>query len=327
MKNLKIFAAIATAVLMIGIFAVIPSFSTQPPVDTSTYYVGTIGQPVRLDPARAYDTASGELLQNIYQTLIWWDDKHPVTFTPGEGHELVLADYADLDYVWTVLATANPTRVNGRVTDTVEGGTLWRFTINTAATFQPWTDHLGVVHPARAITAADVVYSFRRQVVYDSIYSPAWMWMTPAFGCASWRSVYGGPYATYTNYTFVNTADESACGVQITNWCYAVGNDVYFNFTLPWAEGPLRQIFAQTWGGVVNPDWVKEMGGWDESFDSWLDQQLPRETDEHTQRTRHIQERNDVPRTWFKVCLIHTGRCAWRSGNRSVQVHKLGHND
>jgi peptide/nickel transport system substrate-binding protein len=266
MKNLKIFAAIATAVLMIGIFAVIPSFSAQPPVDTSTYYVGTIGQPVRLDPARAYDTASGELLQNIYQTLIWWDDKNPVTFTAGVGHELVLADYADLDSYVGVLATANPTRVNGRITDTVEGGTLWRFTINTAATFQPWTDHLGVVHDARPITAADVVYSFRRQVVYDSIYSPAWMWMTPAFGCASWRSVYGGPYATYTNYTFVNTADELACGVQITNWCYAVGNDVYFNFTLPWAEGPLRQIFAQTWGGVVNPDWVKEMGGWDESF-------------------------------------------------------------
>ena len=25
----------------------------------------------------------------------------------------------------------------------------------------------------------------------------------------------------------------------------------------------MKQIFAQTWGGIVNPDWVKEMGGWD----------------------------------------------------------------
>jgi len=266
MKNLKILAAITTLVLMIGIFAAIPAFSTQPPIDTDTYYLGTIGQPVRLDPARAYDTASGALLQNIYQTLVWWNDKHPVTFTAGVGYDLQLADYSDLDQYEPVLATEVPTRGNGRITDTVEGGTLWRFTINNTATFQPWTDHLAVVHPARAITAADVVYSFRRQVVYDSIYSPAWMWMTPAFGCASWRSVYGGPYATYTNYTFVNTADEIACGKLITNWCYAVGNDVYFNFTLPWAEGPLMQIFGQTWGGVVHPDWVKEMGGWDESF-------------------------------------------------------------
>jgi outer membrane protein assembly factor BamB/ABC-type transport system substrate-binding protein len=260
-----VISALLATLLVFSIMST-TAFSMQPPVDTTTYYIGTIGQPSRLDPARAYDTASGELLQNIYQTLIWWNDKHPITFTPGVGYNLQLADYADLDSYEPVLCTEVPTRGNGRITDTAEGGTLWRFTINTAATFQPWTDHLGVVQPARAITAGDVVYSFRRQVVYDSIYSPVWMWMTPAFGCASWRSVYGGPYDTYTNYTFVNTADELACGVQIENWCYAVGNDVYFNFTLPWAEGPLRQIFAQTWGGVVNPDWVKEMGGWDGLF-------------------------------------------------------------
>ena len=62
--------------------------------------------------------------------------------------------------------------------------------------------------------------------------------MTPAFGYASWRSVYGGPYATYSNYTFKHAADEAAAGALITNWCYAVGNDVYFYFPKPWAEGP-----------------------------------------------------------------------------------------
>ena len=262
MKNLKIFAAIVTSVLLIGIFAMIPAFSTQPPVDTSTYYVGTIGQPARLDPCRAYDTASGELLQNIYQPLIWWNDTHPVTFTAGVGYNLTLADYADLDSYQPVLSTEVPTRGNGRITDTVEGGTLWRFTINTAAMFQPWTDHLGVVHPARAITAADVVYSFRRQIVFDSPYSPEWMYATPAFGIPGLWAQFDQDGAG----TFVNAADELTAGVMITNWCYAVGNDVYFNFTLPWAEGPLRQIFAQTWGGIVHPDWVKEMGGWDGLF-------------------------------------------------------------
>jgi len=265
MKNLKLFAAIATFVLMLGIFAAIPAFSTQPPIDTSTYYVGTIGQPVRLDPARAYDTASGELLQNIYQTLIWWTDKHPVTFTPGVGYNLTTADYADLDQYGPVLATEVPTVGNGRIVVNASGS-YWRFTINTNAQFSPWIDHLGVTQPARNITAADVVYSFRRQVVYDSIYSPDWMWMSPAFGYASWRSAYGGPYATYGNYTFVHAADEASAGVLISNWCYSIGNDVYFYFQLPWAEGVLKQIFSQTWGGVVNPDWVKEMGGWDGLF-------------------------------------------------------------
>jgi peptide/nickel transport system substrate-binding protein len=233
----------------------------QPPVDMSTYYVGTIGQPSRIDPARAYDTASGELLQNIYQTLIWWNDTHPVTFTPGVGYNLTLADYADLDAYGPVLCTEVPTVGNGRLVINASRS-IWRFTINTNAQYQPWTAANGSIVPARNITAADVVYSFRRQVVYDSIYSPAWMWMTPAFGYASWRSMYGGPFATYSNCTFVHAADEAAAGVLISNWCYAVGNDVYFNFTLPWAEGIMKQIFAQTWGGVVNPDWVKEMGGW-----------------------------------------------------------------
>jgi peptide/nickel transport system substrate-binding protein len=239
--------------------------SPQPPIDSTVYNVATIGQPVRLDPARAYDTASGELLQNIYQTLIWWNDKRPVTFTPGVGYNLTLADYADLDEYEPVLCTEVPTIGNGRIVVNASGS-YWRFTINTNAQFQPWVDHLGVTQPARNITAADVVYSFRRQVVHDSIYSPVWMWMTPAFGYQSWRSVYGGPYATYSNYTFVNTAEELACGVKIENWCYNIGNDVYFNFTLPWAEGIMKQLFAQTWGSVVHPDWVKEMGGWDGLF-------------------------------------------------------------
>jgi len=260
MKNLKIFAAISTIVLLIGIFAVIPSYSSQPPVDTSTYYIGTIGQPVRLDPARAYDTASGEMLQNIYQTLIWWDDKNPITFTPGIGYNLTIADYADLDSYIPVLCTEVPTVGNGRIT-VAGGGTLWRFTINTAAKYTSWVDHLGATQPARFITAADVVYSFKRQVIFDSPYSPEWMFATPAFGTPGfWNS-----YDMDGTNSFSAT-DEAIIANKINNWCYAVGNDVYFNFTLPWAEGVLKQIFAQTWGGVVNPDWVKEMGGWDGSF-------------------------------------------------------------
>jgi len=261
MKNLKLFAAIVTSILALSIFAVIPAFSAQPPVDTSTYYVGTIGQPARMDPCRAYDTASAELLQNIYQPLIWWDDKSPVTFIPGVGYNLTLADYANLDSYIGIVATENPTRANGRITDTVEGGTLWRFTIRSGVMYQSWVDADSVTQPARAVTAADVVYSFQRQIVYDSPYSPEWMFATPAFALPG---MWAGFDMDGTN--SFSAADEAIIANMIQNWCYAVGNDVYFNFTLPWAEGPLRQIFAQTWGGIVHPDFVKEMGGWDGSF-------------------------------------------------------------
>jgi peptide/nickel transport system substrate-binding protein len=46
-------------------------FAVQPPVDTSTLYVGTIGWgPRRADPVRAYDSESMGLIFNVYDTLI-----------------------------------------------------------------------------------------------------------------------------------------------------------------------------------------------------------------------------------------------------------------
>ena len=86
--------------------------------------------------------------------------------------------------------------------------------------FQSWVAANASIMPARNITAADVVYSFRRQVVYDSIYSPDWMWMTPAFGYATWNLAYGGLYNCTSDGTFVRPADELAAGAMIQNWVY-----------------------------------------------------------------------------------------------------------
>jgi peptide/nickel transport system substrate-binding protein len=252
-------------VLLISSLVPLNTFSAQPPVDSSTYYVATTSQPSRLDPARANDQMSGELLQNVYQTLIWWSDKHPIAFTPGVGYNLTVADYADPDTYVPVLATEVPTVGNGRII-TNASGSYWRFTIHTNGLFDTWEAANGSMIFYHNITAADVVYSFRRQVIYDSIYGPTWMWMTRAFGFESWSSRYGGPYSTYNNGTFVNAADEAAAAAMIQNWCYSIGNDVYFHFQQPSAENIMKQMFAQTWGSVVHPDWVKEMGGWDGLF-------------------------------------------------------------
>lgn len=265
MKNIKLITIIATCLLLTSIFAVIPAFSTQPPIDTTTYYIGTIGQPSRMDPARAYDTASGELIQNVAQTLIWWDDKNVVSFTPGYGYNLTLADYADLDSYTPVLASALPIIVYNA------SGSYWTFTINTAATFQPWIAGNGSLIPPRNLKASDVIYSFQRQMVYDSYYAPTWMWYGSAFtGAASvgWSSDIGGPFDNYANGTFVNPADEVTAGAMIQSWCYPGPgpNDVSFHFQQLWAAGVLRQVFSQTWGSILEPEWVMEHGGWDGKF-------------------------------------------------------------
>lgn len=47
------------------------SLSSQPPLNTTTFYEGNIAWgPRRADPARLYDTSSGELVFNCYDTLI-----------------------------------------------------------------------------------------------------------------------------------------------------------------------------------------------------------------------------------------------------------------
>ncbi len=263
-KN-RTFIAFLISCLITCSFVASVSSPPQPPTDPATYSVATIGQPSRIDPARAYDTASGELIQNVYQTLIWYSDKHPISFTLGVGYNLTQADYSDLTQYKPILATEVPTAANGRIVVNASGS-FWRFTINTSAAFQPWTAANGSTIPSRAITAEDVVYSFRREVVYDSYYSPAWLWLEPAFGISCWSSRMGGPYPTYSNGTFNNAADEAAAGLLIQNWCYAVGDDVYFYFQYAWSENIMKQLFSQTWGSVVNPDFVREMGGWDGIF-------------------------------------------------------------
>jgi len=66
-KNTALLLSIA---LFFGSLIVPIAMSGQPPIITDTYLVGTIGQPQKLAPQGAYDTASGEIIMNVYESLI-----------------------------------------------------------------------------------------------------------------------------------------------------------------------------------------------------------------------------------------------------------------
>ena len=214
---------------------------------SNQYLLSRTGMPVTLDPALARDTASGEIIQNVYQTLIWYGNKHPITFTPGVGHNLTDSEYADLGNFTPVLATSVPTTANGGVIINASGS-YWKFTINPNAQFTEWTAGNGTVMPARNVTADDVVYSFQRQMVIDCPSGPSWMLFEPALGTNGWSAELGdGPYSTYDNGTFKNTADEIAAGISITSWCYKGPgpNDVTFHFQNAWNEVTMNQILRK----------------------------------------------------------------------------------
>ena len=88
-----------------------------------------------VDPAKAYDNASGGLLQNIYEPLIDYKGASTSEFVP-------------------ILATTVPTVKNGLITN---GGKTYRFPIRKGVKF----------HSGNALTPEVVAYSFKRNLVVD----------------------------------------------------------------------------------------------------------------------------------------------------------------
>ena len=95
----------------------------------------TIGTVDSLDPAWAYDTASGEVIFNIYETLIFWDGTRTDKFVP-------------------MLATKVPSVENGLIS---EDGLTYTFPIRKGVKF----------HNGEPLTPEDVEYSFERAMVQD----------------------------------------------------------------------------------------------------------------------------------------------------------------
>jgi peptide/nickel transport system substrate-binding protein len=109
-----------------------------------TFIVASIGGPETLDPAAAYDSASGEVLQMVYEPLIYYDRESTSEYVN------VLADD------WEVSAD----------------GKTYRFHIREGVKF----------HNGNDLTPEDVEYTFERSLVQDYVGAPTWMIYEPLFG-------------------------------------------------------------------------------------------------------------------------------------------------
>jgi parallel beta-helix repeat protein len=240
--------------LIVSLFTLIPTdaYSSQPPVDLTSYYVGTIGQPRNVDPTRAYDTASGELIFNVYEPLIFFSDK-PVPAIPSNySVDMLNQKAADLTLFNNVLCTNLAISPDGET---------WTFTIDTTIPWQPWQAANGTWY-YQFLTAADVEYSFKRMLVQDMTGSPSWMICLPLCGY------------TYFNNSFSFPADEATVAGLINTAITRAGNTVSFHMQhlKPWPQIAFKQILAQTWGCICNRDFCIEHGCWAGSFASgWSD--------------------------------------------------------
>lgn len=189
-----------------------------------------------LDPALAYDTASGELIQNTYETLVFYDGESTDAFVPRLAES------------WTAS----------------DDGTVWTFQIRQGVKF-----HLG-----GDLTASDVAYSFQRGLLQGGYSSPQWLLAEPFFGVGvdDVSIVVDGEGAAADDREAMLAMDPAALVAACEKVQGAiVADDAAGTVTMTLAQswGPFLATIAQTWGSVMDKEWVIENGGWDGSCDTW----------------------------------------------------------
>jgi len=208
--------------------------------DPTTYTFATFGDPETLDPALDYETAGGDVVQNVYDTLIWYNKGDPNSFVPN-------------------LATEVPSLENGGIS--ADGKTV-TFKIRQGVKFQDGSD----------MTVDDVAYTFQRGMLQGGSASPQWLFAEPILGVGS------SDIAEMVDPKYVDDpaglakADpaklEAACKM-VTDAIVAdkAANTVTFKLAQPWA--PLMATLANAWGSVQSKAWVQANSGWDGDCKTW----------------------------------------------------------
>jgi peptide/nickel transport system substrate-binding protein len=191
-----------------------------------------------LDPALAYDTASGEIIQNVYQTLVFYDGEATDKFVPQLASEMPTVSADGLTYTFKIRPDVK-------------------------------------FHNGDVMTPSDVAYSFHRGLLQGGYSSPQWLLAEPFFGVGMddiSMIVDEGASADDRDAMKANDPATLVAACETTK-AAIVADDAAGTVTMtlkqPW--GPFLATIAQSWGSVMDQKWVVENGGWDGSCDTWQD--------------------------------------------------------
>jgi peptide/nickel transport system substrate-binding protein len=204
--------------------------------DPNTYFRPVFGEPGDLDPALDYETGGGEIVSNVYETLVWYNREKAAEFIPQLATE------------WTVS----------------DDGTTYTFTIRKGVKF----------HEGGDLTPSDVAYSFQRGLLQGGTASPQWLLAEPFFGVGMDDvSLLVDPDGNmYDDREALSAADpatlKAACD-QVQSAIVADDAAGTVTMTLKQSWGPFLATIANNWGGIMDKEWVVEKGGWDGSCDTW----------------------------------------------------------
>ncbi len=204
--------------------------------DPTTYTRVTFGGPEGFDPALTYETSGGDIEQTTYETLIFYNREDPNSFVP------------QLAESWEVSSD----------------GLTYTFHMRDGVTF----------HDGAAMTPSDAAYSLQRGMLQGGTISPQWLYTEAFFGTGiDDISLLVDPEGNlYDDRAALSEADAAtlvaACEqVQAAVVADDAAGTLTLHLAQPWA--PLLATLAQTWGSVMDQDWVIANGGWDGSCDTW----------------------------------------------------------
>jgi peptide/nickel transport system substrate-binding protein len=183
-----------------------------------------------VDPASCYDTASGELLQNVYDTLVFYDGEHVDRFIPQLAESWI---------VQNITGTSNP-----------ETGLEWYyryvFKIRQGVPFHNAT--------FGNLTAEDVEYCFERSMVLDMDGGPQWMFFEPLLNGATATYVDNRAYDPENN-----IGDRILVGKMIDHAVESNGTHVWFNLAFLGVYPQLMQILSEPWSSIYSKAWANSL--------------------------------------------------------------------
>lgn len=225
--------------------------------DPTTFVSASFGEPDLLDPALDYETAGGEILQNVYETLVTYKGNSLSEFEPLLAESWTLSD----------------------------DGKTYTFQLHQGIKF----------HDGADLTASDVAYSFVRGLLQGGGSSPQFLIVEPFYGVGtsdiseivevaqvyglealadgvSTEEIGGIPYELYDNVEGMKAVDPAILkGVCEDLYSRFVVDDaagtISMTLALPWA--PFISTIAGYWSSAMDKDWVAAQGGWDGSCDTW----------------------------------------------------------
>ena len=211
------------------VLAAQPIIQRQMEIVNATIEGGNIAT---VDPAASYDTASGELLMNCYDTLVCFDGEHVDRYLPQLATE------------WVIMQN-NGTKISANTG--LEFFYTYYFKIRTGVAWQD--SAYGTVTPE------DVEYTFERGMVLEAGDNPQWLFYEPLLNGAKMTYIDGrdvDPEGNLTDRQWIGWAIDEAIESNSTH--------VWFNLAFPGAYAPFLQILTQTWSSVICKAWANDLG-------------------------------------------------------------------